>query len=296
MNTRSLETFFWIARLGSFRAAAKKLYASQPTISARISGLEDELGIELFDRSGRSAVLTAKGRQVLSYAEKILQLHAELLDTVASPEAIQGTIRLGVAETIAYTWLPKLIERINETYPAINLELDVDISINLSEKLLKREIDVAFLIGEVRQEGFFNAHFYSYSLTWVVSPKLALPSQTLTLAELAKIPIITYPRMSEPHANIRTLINQTGNSTQIHSSSSLSTIIRMALDGIGVSALPEEIVTRELAAGQLRKFEVEATIPDLVFNMAYCAAPGANVVRAVAELCLKVVKQDTLKG
>lgn len=292
MNIRSLETFFWISRLGSFRAAAKKLYASQPTISARISGLEDELGIELFDRSGRSAVLTAKGRQVLSYAEQILQLHAELLDMVASPEVIQGTIRLGVAETIAYTWLPELIERINETYPAINLELDIDISINLSEKLVKRRIDVAFLIGEVRQEGFFNAPFYSYSLTWVASPKLALPSEHLSLPELAKLPIITYPRMSEPHANIRMLINKTGNATQIHSSSSLSTIIRMVLDGIGVSALPKEIVNQELATGQLREFEVEATVPDLVFNMAYCAAPGANVVRAVAELCLKVVSSD----
>ncbi len=50
MKIKSLETFFWIAKLGSFRATAKKLYASQPTISARISGLEDELGIELFDR------------------------------------------------------------------------------------------------------------------------------------------------------------------------------------------------------------------------------------------------------
>ncbi|MCL1479813.1 LysR family transcriptional regulator [Marinobacter sp. M3C] len=294
MNIKSLETFFWIAKLGSFRATAKKLYASQPTISARIAGLENQLGIELFDRSGRKAVLTAKGRQVLSYAEQILQLHADLLETVASPDAIQGTIRLGVAETIAYTWLPELIERINETYPAINLELDVDISINLSEKLLKREIDIAFLIGEVKQEGFFNMPFYSYSLIWVVSPKLTLPPEPVSLSELAKIPIITYPRMSEPHTNIRTLINKMGSSTQIHSSSSLSTIIRMALDGIGVSALPKEIITRELATGQLREFKVEASIPDLVFNMAYCAAPGANVVRAVADLSRKIVASKPL--
>ncbi|HEA51326.1 hypothetical protein LCGC14_0936850 [marine sediment metagenome] len=289
MNIKSLETFFWIAKLGSFRATAKKLYASQPTISARIAGLEDELGIELFDRSGRNAVLTTEGRQALVYAEKILQLHADLLETVASPDAIQGSIRLGVAETIAYTWLPELIERINETYPAINLELDVDISVNLAEKLLKREIDIAFLIGEVKHEGFFNAPFYSYSLIWVVSPKLTLPPEPVSLSRLSKIPIITYPRMSEPHVNIRSLINKMNGSTQIHSSSSLSTIIRMALDGIGVSALPKEIITRELASGQLREFQVEASIPDLVFNMAYCAAPGANVVRAVADLSLKIV-------
>ncbi|PCM44060.1 LysR family transcriptional regulator [Marinobacter sp. ANT_B65] len=294
MKIKSLETFYWIAKLGSFRATAKKLYASQPTISARISGLEDELGIELFDRSGRNSVLTAEGRQVLSYAEKILQLHAELLETVASPGAIQGTIRLGVAETVAYTWLPELIESISETYPAINLELDVDISVNLSEKLAKREIDIAFLIGEVKQEGFFNMPFYSYPLIWVVSPKLELPPEPISLSELAKLPIITYPRMSEPHVNIRSLVNKMSNSSQIHSSSSLSTIIRMALDGIGVSALPKEIIKNELAMGELREFAVEASIPDLVFNVAYCSAPGANVVRAVVDLSLKIVGSKPL--
>ena len=141
----------------------------------------------------------------------------------------------------------------------------------------------------MKQEGFFNLPFYSYPLIWVVSPKLALPPEPISLSELAKIPIITYPRMSEPHVNIRSMINKMSNSTQIHSSSSLSTIIRMAVDGIGVSALPKEIIKTELATGQLREFSVEASIPDLVFNVAYCSAPGANVVRAVVDLSLKIV-------
>ncbi|MBB5321567.1 LysR family transcriptional regulator [Marinobacter oulmenensis] len=292
MNIRSLETFFWIAKLGSFRATGEKLYASQPTISSRISGLEDELGVELFDRSGRSAVLTAKGRELLIYAEKILELHQELLEKVADPESIHGTIRLGVAETIAYTWLPKLIERINETYPAINLELDVDISVSLAEKLIKREIDIAFLIGDVRHEGVVTKPFCSYSLTWVASKKIALPETQLSLAQLAEIPIITYPRMSEPHTHIRSLIHPVGRSIQLHSSSSLSTIIRMTVDGMGVSALPREIVTSELEAGKLREFEVEASVPDLEFNIAYMTAPGGYVVRAIADLSLSLVAAE----
>lgn len=294
MNIRSLETFYWIAKLGSFRATGDKLYASQPTISARISGLEDELGVELFDRSGRSAVLTLKGRELLVYAEKILEIHAELLEKVADPASIHGTIRLGVAETIAYTWLPKLIERINEIYPAINLEVNVDISVNLAEKMIKREIDIAFLIGDVHHEGFITQPFYSYPLIWVASPKITLPESPLSLASLARIPIITYPRMSEPHAQIRSLIHPMGHSVQIHSSSSLSTIIRMTIDGIGVSALPKEIITNELKSGDLREFKVEASIPDLMFNIAYMKAPGEHLVRAVADLSLELIsaKQD----
>ncbi|WP_035572563.1 LysR family transcriptional regulator [Halomonas halocynthiae] len=292
MNIRSLETFYWLAKLGNFRATGETLHVSQPTISARISGLEDELGVELFDRSGRSAVLTAKGRELLIYAEKILELHQELLEKVADPESIHGTIRLGVAETIAYTWLPKLIERINETYPAINLELDVDVSPSLAEKLIKREIDIAFLIGDVRHEGFVTKHFCSYSLTWVASKKMPLPETPLSLSSLARIPIITYPRMSEPHTYIRSLIHPVGRSIQIHSSSSLSTIIRMTVDGMGVSALPKEIVSSELQSGRLRELEVEANVPDLVFNVAYITAPGGHIVRAIADLSLALVASN----
>ncbi|MBJ6136387.1 LysR family transcriptional regulator [Marinobacter litoralis] len=293
MNIRSLETFYWIAKLGSFRATGEKLYASQPTISARISGLEDELGVKLFDRSGRSAVLTTKGRELLVYAEKILELHQELLEKVADPDSIHGTIRLGVAETIAYTWLPRLIERINETYPAINLELDVDISVSLAEKLIRREIDIAFLIGEVRHEDFVTKPFCSYSLTWVASEKLLLHEKPLSVSALAQVPIITYPRMSEPHIYIRSLINPVSRSIQIHSSSSLSTIIRMTVDGVGVSALPSEIVTSELESGKLRELQVEANVPDLVFNVAYTTAPGGYIVRAIADLALNLVSSES---
>lgn len=293
MNFRSLETFVWISRLGSFRAAAQRLYTSQPSVSARIAGLEDELGVELFERIGRRVVLTAKGRELLTYAEKLLHLHGEMLQVVARAENLQGSIRLGVAETIAYTWLPRLVERVSEAYPAINLELDIDISVNLADKLSNHDIDIAFLMGKVHQPGIVNQELCRYSLVWVASPRLAIPAGPVAVSELAMWPIITYPRRSEPYAVIRSLVDPMNHSTRIHSSSSLSTIIRMAVDGIGVSALPREIVTRELANGSLREFSVETALPDLAFNAAYGTAPGANVVRAVAELSLQIASRQS---
>ncbi|MEQ8183276.1 LysR family transcriptional regulator [Marinobacter salarius] len=291
MNIRTLETFVWIARLGSFRAAASRVYASQPSVSARIAGLEDQLGIELFDRSGKKITLTAKGREFLVYAEKMLNLHGEMLQAVAKPSSIQGTIRLAVSETIAHTWLPQLLERVSEAYPAINLELDVDTSLNLAEKLKNHEIDVAFLMGGVNQPGIINRDLCRYSLTWVASPQLNIPDQAMSLAELATWPIVTYPRQSEPYIAIRSLVDPMNHSTRIHSCSSLSTIIRMTVDGLGVSALPREILQRELDTGALRQFEVDATVPDLTFIAAYRAAPTSSVVHAIAELALITAKE-----
>ncbi|WP_296930134.1 LysR family transcriptional regulator [uncultured Marinobacter sp.] len=286
MNIRTLETFIWIARLGSFRAAANRVYASQPSVSARIAGLEDQLGVELFDRSARKITLTAKGREFLIYAEKMLALHGEMMQAVAKPSSIRGTIRLAVSETIAHTWLPQLIERVSEAYPAINLELDVDISVNLAEKLANHEIDIAFLMGGVNQPGIINRDLCRYSLIWVASPRLDIPGGRISLEELSTWPIITYPRKSEPYLAIRSLVDPMNHSTRIHSSSSLSTIIRMTVDGLGVSALPREILEQELRAGTLRQFEIDAEVPDLAFCAAYRAGPGGKVVQAIAELAL----------
>lgn len=280
----------WIARLGSFRAAASRVYASQPSISARIAGLEDQLGVQLFDRSGKKIMLTAKGREFLVYAEKMLSLHGEMLQTVAQPTAIQGTVRLAVSETIAHTWLPQLIERVSDAFPAINLELDVDISVHLAEKLKNHDIDIAFLMNGVKHPGMILRELCRYSLLWVASPRLAIPDQAMSLAELAKWPIVTYPRQSEPYIAIRSLVDPMNHSTRIHSCSSLSTILHMTVNGLGVSALPREIVQQELDTGRLKQFQVDATVPDLAFSASYRAAPSNSVLHAIADLALETVK------
>lgn len=288
MDFRTLETFVWIARLGSFRAAAQRLYTSQPSVSSRISKLEQQLGVELFDRAGRQVSLTARGRDLLVYAERLLTLQGEMLEAVADPAAIQGSIRLGVVETIVYTWLPELIERINQAYPAISLELDVDISVHLADKLLNHDVDIAFLMGPVNQPDVISRPLCEYPMAWVASPTLALPPEPVPLAQLARWPIITYPRVSEPHLALQRMVSDTGARVRMHASSSLATIIRMVVDGVGISALPPQIIGAELDRGDLRRFQAQAPPPGLQFNVAYANTPEASVSRAVAELALEI--------
>jgi len=286
VDFRTLETFIWIARLGSFRAAAARVYTTQPSVSSRIAGLERELGVCLFDRSGRQVALTAKGRDLLDYAERLLSLRGEMLQSVADRESIRGTIRLGVAETIVYTWLPRLIEGLSRTYPGINLELEVDISVHLSEKLISHDIDLAFLMGPVNKPEIVNLPLCRYPLSWVASPNLQLPPQPVSLQDLSKWPIITYPRLTKPNESIRHMLEQGGTRVRLHSCSSLATIIRMTVDGIGISALPVEILRNELAQGLLRIFQVDAPELDLNFSVSYGMSPDSAVARAVADLAV----------
>src|SRR5262249_51503225 len=76
MNLRQLETFYWVAKLGSFSAAADRLNATQSTVSMRIQDLERDFGHTLFDRGRRGARITAMGRELMRYAEEVLRLSA----------------------------------------------------------------------------------------------------------------------------------------------------------------------------------------------------------------------------
>jgi DNA-binding transcriptional LysR family regulator len=85
-----LEAFYWVARLGGFRAAAEQLHRTQPTISLRIKELEDALGVSLFDRSGSRIQLTAASREMMSYVEKILALTNEMEDRLRQTDPLHG--------------------------------------------------------------------------------------------------------------------------------------------------------------------------------------------------------------
>ncbi|QPC41770.1 LysR family transcriptional regulator [Kaustia mangrovi] len=292
MEFRGLETFLWIARLGSFRAAARHLNTTQPSVSARISNLEEEFGVQLFERGGRRIALTPKGRELLDYAERLLALRGEMLEAVGNPEIVHGTIRLGVAETIVHTWLPVLLERLHHAYPAVSLELDVDTTINLRDKLVAHDIDIAFLMGPVSQPEIENAELCTYPLSWVASPALALPRGRLSVADLARYPIITYPRLTKPHIAIESMFAHAGGGrTCIHGCSSLSTIVQMAKVGLGIGAIPLEIVREELRRGELHVVDTDAALAPLSFTVSYQLKESAPLALAVTRLAQEIAGQ-----
>src|SRR5712671_1734998 len=145
VDFKSIETFLWVVTLGSFRGAAQRLNTTQPAISQRIAQLEREMGVKLLNRDHRVASPTTSGRQLMIYAEKLIGLRSEMMAEVGDRSAMRGVMRLGVAETIVHTWLSRLIKSVNTAYPNLSLEIEVDITPNLSARLLAQEIELAFV-------------------------------------------------------------------------------------------------------------------------------------------------------
>lgn len=289
---KTLETFVWVVKLGSFRGAAAKLSTTQPAISQRIAQLEREFGVKLLKRESRPVMATKEGRDLLVYAERLLRLRIEMKTALADRAAVRGVLRLGVAETIVHTWLSRFIDRVDEEYPALALEIDVDISATLRERLVAQEIDLAFLTGPVSAPSISNRDLCSFPLAFIASPALALPRGPASLAALAGYPLITFSRLTRPYMAVNALFSHPAlPAVRLHASASLAPAVRMALDGRAIAVIPPAVVEKELAAKSLRIVAAEASLPDLTFTASWPNNPGDGIAEILADIAIKCAKQ-----
>ena len=295
VDFKSIETFLWVVTLGSFRGAAQRLNTTQPAISQRIAQLEREMGVKLLNRDHRVASPTTSGRQLMVYAEKLIGLRSEMMAAVGDRSAMRGVMRLGVAETIVHTWLSHLIKTVNTAYPNLSLEIEVDITPNLSARLLAQEIELAFVLGPLSVSSVRNRPLCDYPIGFLASPSLGLGNGPLTVHDLAKFPIITFPRKTQPYEIVRSLFNRPDlPPIRLHASASLATVIHMAIEGLGIAVIPTAIVENELADGRLQLLSTDLKISPLTFSASWLASPDTVAVELVADLAGKIAQSSAL--
>jgi DNA-binding transcriptional LysR family regulator len=290
---KAIETFLWVVNLGSFRGAAQKLNTTQPAISQRIAQLEREVGVKLLQRDRRMVLPTPSGRQLMVYAEKLIGMRSEMLAAVGDRSAMRGVLRLGVAETIVHTWLPQLIKSVDQAYPNLSLEIEVDITSNLRTRLLAQEIDLAFVVGPLSVSTVRNRMLCDYPVDFLASPSLGLAKKKLNVHDLAKFPIITFPRKTQPYEVVRSLFNRPDlPPVRLHASTSLATVKHMAIEGLGIAVIPTAIVESEMADGRLQLLSTDLQIPPMTFSASWLASPDTVAVERVAELAATLAQKE----
>ncbi|MEN8503563.1 MULTISPECIES: LysR family transcriptional regulator [Paraburkholderia] len=290
IDMRNLETFYAVAQSGGFHRAAEKLHTTQPAVSARIVQLEQQLKGRLFERDKRGCSLTPKGRELLGYAERMMALRTEMIEAIAGRSALSGVVQLGASDTIVHTWLSDLLKGLNKEYPDVTLEVNVDTTAALTTGLIDGSIDVALLMGPISASSAENLPLCSYPINWVVSRNFPLPDKP-TLADIAKYPIVTFARSTRPYWQLKDLFEKAHlPNVRIFANSSLSSIVRMTLDDIGVAAVPKHVVEEQLAAGRLRLLDTEHEMPIMSFTASYFRRPDMPLNPIVAELAQKIAR------
>lgn len=294
MNYKRLETFVWVATLGSFRKTAERLHTTQPAISARITGLESDLGVKLFERDGGSSpiILTSKGKELLPYVEKILYQTEQLRKRAEISTAYSGVLRLGVSETIVHTWLPDFLSRLHKNMPNLDVEMTVDISSALAVALKERTLDLGLLMGPISEPNIVNRKLCTFPLSWVASPNLDLPDRLLYLEELTQWPIITYAKATGPYVEINQKFRELeGPAVHFFASTSLSACRSLAIDAVGISTLPDVIIGKELERGTLKKLRTIWTPSPLKFTASYSNDPFNPLAEVAVEFAVQAAQE-----
>jgi DNA-binding transcriptional LysR family regulator len=284
MNTRSLETLLWIVRLGSVTAAARYLNLSQPAVTRRIRELEHDLRAKLFRREGRGVVLTPIGRTCAAIADRIVGDAAALRLAAGGDAGIAGTIRLGVSEVIALSWLHPLLARIEQRHPNVHLELDVDLSARLIRKLEARHIDVGLVPGPVSLPGAIRAPLGSSQLRWMARPGY-IEKRTVEPADLCNVQIITLSRDANANAMMESWFQQVNiKPSRVNYCNSLSVIASLVRDGFGISLLPRELFSGCIGRGELAVLDGHPPVPEMEYWATYMPIVELPALALIAAL------------
>jgi len=162
MNTRTFKFIIYVDQYKNFSKAAEKANVSQPALSQQIAKYEDQLNCQIFERNNKKVITTDIGKEIIQNIKEILlkeQAIKEIAQYGLNSEI--GNINIAAFPTLAPFIFPKLVKKLNKSYPKLKLFLIEDKTEILIKKLLNGEIDIAFLAMPVNEEQLEYKYLFS---------------------------------------------------------------------------------------------------------------------------------------
>lgn len=244
MKIHQLEYFIAIVETGSFSRAAERCSVAQPSLSQQIKKLESEIGQSLFDRIGRSVVLTNAGRMLIPKARSILEeIQGIRMDFQDTSLAGRGSLSVGFIPTVSPFVLPGVIRRFSQTFPDASLEVYEDLTEEILRKIITAELDVGITSLPIRNRLIHTEELLTETLLVASSPHYEIAnSASINVGELDNFPFIA---LSEVHClgeQVQSFCYQQDVALDIvcHSSQ-LSTVHNCIALGLGVSLVPQAL-------------------------------------------------------
>jgi DNA-binding transcriptional LysR family regulator len=296
----SLEIFISIARnkKHSFSQAAEEFKLTQPAVSARMKQLQEFFKDPLFERDRQNVTLTPKGRELLASAEPLMRQYHDMIEAICDRSPMRGLVRLGVSETIVHTWLPTLFTRVKAAYPNLEFEIDVNITPYLRDRLIARDLDLAFCLGPIDHRNVHNCPLCNFPVAFVacdrIRDEIGLPNEPIALERIAEYELVTFSRNTQPHMALRELLLREGLHPKIHASASMEIVVRMALEGLAIAVIPPAIIASKVDAREkLRPLSTTIELPELNFVAGWPDGADYRAADKVAQIAVEVAGEMT---
>lgn len=199
MELRHLRYFITVAQEQSFTRAAEKLFTAQPSLSQQIKDLEQEVGVNLFERSSRKIQLTDEGKAFLIYAEKALE-NAKLAVASARQVAQQknNQIHIGFLNVAELKVMPHILAKLKKTMPDLKIHLHSLFCLEQLQRLKNAELDLSITRFQMDHPDFDNIHLLTEQIHLVAAKHLHPTDRILKLQELKNHTIIMCDQNASP--------------------------------------------------------------------------------------------------
>lgn len=248
------ETFYEVARLGSVARAAVALGRSQPAVSHRLRALQDELGVELFERAGRSLRLTEAGRRLRDRCADFIAWSRALHEAVDPDAAPAGRVTIGTLPTVAANLLVEPIAELIVGYPLLELAFVFDAVPSLVSALHEGRVDALVVVGELEAHGVDVEPIATSGFAAIMSPRGA-PRATgrVSADELRSMRYLAWEGPVDPTFE---LVRRYVSRSRLSSPASpripnIETLRALAAAGAGYAIVPAYTVERDVAARRL---------------------------------------------
>lgn len=236
MDWSVIRDFLAVAEVGSLSGAARQLRVSQPTLSRRISDLEENLGATLFLRTPKGLLLTETGEGILATA-KDMESAALAIERRADAgrDALDGVVRVSCTEGLGTQWLPKHLAAFHKTYPRLQVEVVVD---NRAVNLVRREADIALRLFRPEQPDLVARKVGHIAMGMYASNEyLASHGMPEQVADLKRHIHIGFDESLTGRSDVQTLERMFSPENILHRSNSFVGQIEAAKQGIGMAML-----------------------------------------------------------
>lgn len=276
-----LVVFRAVAGLLSFRKAAEDLYLTQPAVSLQIKALEEDLGVQLFDRTGPRIALTAAGNKLLEYAERGRALLAEAEDAVTSLGGEHsGYLALGASTTIAQYVLPRLLAEFRRQNPRIKVTVVSGNTEHIVDAVVQQKVALGFIEGPAQNRDVKTEPFLVDELVLIVPAAHEWAERvSIPCAEIGSTPLVMRERGSGSRRVVEMALEKHGlkrSQLQIVMELDSTEAIKSAVEaGLGVGFVSRWAIIKDQRPGSsFRIVEIEGMRVRRDFLVAYPSGPG----------------------
>ena len=288
MLFRQIECFLAVARLGNVSRAAEEMFLTQPTLTARLKGLEEEVGDQLFVRTSRGMRLTDAGKEFVPHAERVIGSFEEGKRRVAELRgASGGQLVLGASPGVGTYALPGLLERFTAAHPKVSVSVRTGHSEAILEMTLREEVQLG-LTRSMRHPEIESLTLYEDELVLVVDPDHRFTRRgTADIAEIGEEQLILFDHDSSYYEQTHSMFREASiRELKTMEVDNIEAAKRMVEHRLGVAFLPRTAVVRSVAAGNLVLISVEDA-PEMSRSMAALKrrdVPASGPVAAFLEI------------